>query len=182
MEPYISKAALLAELNRKKIPFKRDVEDGNYPTYLCAIMDFEDYINTLEVRDVDLKQETLCDKCKKAQPSHSCQDITALGRCALEKQEEQKSSWSDEDNAVLDALIRVLEGKEDIYVAPYLAVKCLKSLKDRVQPQPKQEWSVEDRSKIQRICKYLNEVKKYCADITEVRECIDWLKALKFQR
>lgn len=57
MEPYISKAALLAELNRKKIPFKRDVEDGNYPTYLCAIMDFEDYINSLEVKEVDLEDE-----------------------------------------------------------------------------------------------------------------------------
>lgn len=32
------------------------------------------------------QKETLCDKCKKEQPSHSCQDITALGRCALEKQ------------------------------------------------------------------------------------------------
>ena len=30
------------------------------------------------------EQETLCDKCKKVQPSHSCQDITALGRCVME--------------------------------------------------------------------------------------------------
>ena len=30
------------------------------------------------------KQETLCDKCKKEHPSHSCQDITELGRCAVE--------------------------------------------------------------------------------------------------
>jgi hypothetical protein len=36
------------------------------------------------------QKETLCDKCKKAQPSHSCQDITALGRCALENQGVQK--------------------------------------------------------------------------------------------
>ena len=36
------------------------------------------------------EQETLCDKCKKEQPSHSCQDITALGRCAVEH--EQKST------------------------------------------------------------------------------------------
>jgi hypothetical protein len=33
------------------------------------------------------QKETLCDECKKSQPSHSCQDITALGRCAIEKQE-----------------------------------------------------------------------------------------------
>lgn len=30
------------------------------------------------------QKETLCDKCKKAQPSHSCQDIIALGRCYIE--------------------------------------------------------------------------------------------------
>ena len=58
MSNLIPKSALLAELNRKKIPFKRDVEDGNYPTYLCAIMDFEDYINSLEVKEVDLEKET----------------------------------------------------------------------------------------------------------------------------
>lgn len=35
-------------------------------------------------------QETLCDKCRKEHPSHFCQDITALGRCAVEH--EQKPS------------------------------------------------------------------------------------------
>ena len=30
------------------------------------------------------KQETLCDKCRKDHPSHSCQDITELRRCAVE--------------------------------------------------------------------------------------------------
>ncbi len=33
------------------------------------------------------KQETLCDKCRKEHPSHSCQDITALGRCAVEHEQ-----------------------------------------------------------------------------------------------
>lgn len=47
---------------------------------------------------------------------------------------EQNPAWSEEDKAVLDALIRRLEG-EDIYVSPHLAIECLKSIKDRVQPQ-----------------------------------------------
>lgn len=33
------------------------------------------------------QKETLCDKCKKTQPSHSCQDITELGRCAVEHEQ-----------------------------------------------------------------------------------------------
>ena len=40
-------------------------------------------------------------------------------------------------------------------------------------------WNVEDSSKVQRICQYLNEAKKYYADITEVRECVEWLKSLE---
>jgi len=48
---------------------------------------------------------------------------------------EQKPAWSEEDDAVLDALIRHLEG-EDIHVSPHLAVKCLKSLKDRYTWKP----------------------------------------------
>ena len=40
-------------------------------------------------------------------------------------------------------------------------------------------WSAEDEFKVQRICKYLNEAKKYYADITEVRDCIDWLKFIQ---
>jgi len=46
-------------------------------------------------------------------------------------------------------------------------------------PGQKSDWSEEDNYKVQRICMYLNEAKKYYADITEVRECIEWLKSLK---
>ena len=46
-------------------------------------------------------------------------------------------------------------------------------------PQPKPVWNEEDTFKVQRICKYLDEAKKYYADITEVRDCIDWLKSIK---
>lgn len=45
--------------------------------------------------------------------------------------------------------------------------------------EQKSAWSAEDTFKVQRICKYLDEVKKYSADITEVRECKDWLKSLE---
>ena len=129
MEQYIKKSALVTEIKRRigeinQFGIKKSYEVGLIDAYKIILY----FLDTLEVKELDLKKETLCDKCKKAQPSHSCQDITALGRCALEKQEEQKSSWSDEDNAVLDALIRRLEG-EDVYVSPHLAAECLKSLK-----------------------------------------------------
>lgn len=52
---------------------------------------------------------------------------------------------------------------------------------DAIAEMEKPTWSVGDMSKVQRICKYLNEAKKYYADITEVRECMDWLKSLRPQ-
>ena len=51
--------------------------------------------------------------------------------------------------------------------------------KPAVFSEQKSDWSEEDYSKVQIICKYLNEAKKYYADITEVRDCVDWLKSLK---
>lgn len=53
----IDKDVLVGEIEKRKIPFKRDIEDGYYPTYLCALMDFEDFINNLEVKKVDLHEE-----------------------------------------------------------------------------------------------------------------------------
>lgn len=54
MPQYINKDIVKAELEKRKIPFKKDIDDGVYPTYLCALMDFEDFIDTLEVKGVDL--------------------------------------------------------------------------------------------------------------------------------
>lgn len=55
----IDKDALVAEIEKRKIPFKRDVEDGYYPTYLCALMDFEDFLDTLEVKEMNLEKEII---------------------------------------------------------------------------------------------------------------------------
>lgn len=93
----------------------------------------------------------------------------------------QKRAWSEEDETNLRrteyAVMKFFGG--DCSLVGWLR----KSLKDRVGCEANcittKEWSVEDMSKIQRICKYLDEAKKYYADITEVRECIDWLKSLK---
>lgn len=54
---------------------QKDVDDAYLEGMVCAK-------NELEKQGE--QKETLCDKCKKAQPSHSCQDITALGRCYIE--------------------------------------------------------------------------------------------------
>lgn len=52
MTQYIDKSAVVAEIEKRKIPFKKDINDGVYPTYFRALMDFEDFIDTLEVKEI----------------------------------------------------------------------------------------------------------------------------------
>lgn len=52
------------------------------------VIDYDELIKLpKEEFEKQSEQETLCDKRKKEQPSHSCQDITALGRCAVEHEQ-----------------------------------------------------------------------------------------------
>ena len=60
MSQYIDKSTLTAWIKEKKIPFKKDIDDGVYPTYLCALMDFEDFLDTLEGKGVIAGQECIC--------------------------------------------------------------------------------------------------------------------------
>lgn len=68
-------------------------------------------------------KETLCDKCKREQPSHSCQDITELGRCAVEH--EQKSADKAEPKFKVgdwvvynDANVYIVKKIDYIYIIP----------------------------------------------------------------
>ena len=58
------------------------------------------------------KQETLCDKCRKEHPSHSCQDITELGRCAVEHEQKLadkiKPKFHEGDWIVFNGLVLLI--------------------------------------------------------------------------
>ena len=110
------------------------------------------------------------------------------GKTALEAIKEEKvdnsnkvetnSAWSEEDETILDNLIYALANdrignNRDEYV------DWLKSIKERVQPQPKQEWSEEDEKIELSIEQVMN-----CASLLNlVPEKIEkvraWLKSLK---
>lgn len=61
MKKYIDTEKLEEEIARLKQPFKKDIEDGVYPTYLCALLDFEELIGSLRQKqpDVDLEKEVV---------------------------------------------------------------------------------------------------------------------------
>ena len=96
------------------------------------------------------EQETLCSKCKKEQPSHSCQDITALGRCAVEH-EQKPTEWNEEDEKMITNICKNLYDYPRVN-SPFdndsfkEAQKQVDWFKSRMHP--KQEWSEDDEIKL----------------------------------
>lgn len=101
---------------------------------------------------------------------------------------QKPAEWSEEDENIitdaevwLDTLCDYLENSSSAYIPNVRAViSKLNSLKDRVQPQPKQEWSEEDELKRSTL---IHVVKKQKGSaIFEgllPEELINWLKAIK---
>lgn len=110
----------------------------------------------------------------------------------LEKQGEQKPAWSKEDDKILKSIIINIENlqfsedmQEKYHHIPnenksYYQIKIdwLKSLKDRVVPQLKQEWSEEDEDNLNSAIYYIRREPYY---EEKVEPIIDWLKSLRPQ-
>jgi hypothetical protein len=192
---------------RKAIHIYFDWLDGRKDYQPKGEYTIRDMIAWLE-KQGEQKQDP-CDNCKEVRLN--CHNFPCVkkrafkqGKSALEvineedvdnanKVEQNPAVWSEIDEANLeDSIYFVKEFRrsnlcdnESRLQNSRTCIEWLASLKDRVSCEANcittKEWSVENRSKIQRICKYLDEAKKYYADITEVRECIDWLKSLRPQ-
>lgn len=107
----------------------------------------------------------------------------------LEKQGEKKPAWSEEDESALgDALWAIKQARsiakdENDMGNLWYAENWLKSLKDRVQLQPKQEWSEEDEKKIMWIVRLISTAGFRELDNDKMpcsrSELLYWLKSIK---
>ena len=92
---------------------------------------------------------------------------------------EQNPSWSEEDDIYIENIILAVEKQYPI--AAKNIVSWLKSLKDRVQPQPKQEWSEDD----ERCLVYAIDACETASDDYDNSQsyidAIKWLKSLRPQ-
>ena len=95
-----------------------------------------------------------------------------------------KQEWSEEDEEMFDEVCSSIKYAEKHRITcpeklAKLQLDWLKSIKDKVQPQPKQEWSEEDEKRINSIISSI----KYCSeqypDKKEYDRDIDWIKSLK---
>ena len=98
---------------------------------------------------------------------------------ALQTKIEQKP-WSEEDENMIEDTIQFIEkgwtdnGKSHL-------IPWLKSLKGKLQPQPKQEWSKLDNRIEDCIGMCLTDIseKRFDDFKTSLKECLDWLHSLK---
>lgn len=111
----------------------------------------------------------------------------------VEKQGEQKSAWSEEDEVELGEIIDFFEnGTVKLQHDLSLYASWLKSLKDRVQP--KQEWSEEDKHSSERLLGWLDTLINYIHHdalvpldlrrerMQQVEQLKTWLKSLRPQK
>ena len=106
------------------------------------------------------------------------------------KKLEQASAWSEEDEERIEFLIAMCDDEQaecvnnsTIYRECTETKDWLKSLKDRVQPQLRQEWSKDDKEMIRHIRCYLNEYGNWLSDKNEeksksIYKACDWLKSI----
>lgn len=106
----------------------------------------------------------------------------------LEKKCEQKpTEWSEEERQNVESIIAALtycneNGVSDCFVDPDILIDWLESFKDRVQPQPKQEWNEDDERLFQIVIDILDkEEHKGHLSHTDLIACVKKLKFLRPQ-
>ncbi len=117
-------------------------------------------------------------------------EVRTTGCWNVQDIEQKPAEWSEEDEKMLESIIEEVrytgdfpdyptKEEDELYDECLAKVDWLNSLKDRVQPQPKQEWSKEDEAFYQRleqiVCKV--DIEAFQSD----RDLHSWLKSLRPQ-
>lgn len=103
----------------------------------------------------------------------------------LEKQKEQKpAEWGEEDKKILEVCSQYIGNTipADYDEEEFTAKDCrnwLKSLPERFNLQPKQEWSEKDDRIRDRALFYVHYYQKNNGVTDGSKECVDWLKSLR---
>ena len=97
-----------------------------------------------------------------------------------------KQEWNEEDNKIIEEIINDIECARAInYHAPKEGYEFrenwLKSLRDRVLPQPKQEWSEEDKCMLNNVIDALKPLSQTTHSSYAINSMIDWLNSLRPQ-
>lgn len=99
------------------------------------------------------------------------------GFTRMMEREQKSAGWSKKDEQISNAIVKYLGGSDALGVDLQSAICWVENVKDRVQPQPKHEWSEEDEEnkKTLRFLAYEN------CDAEDASRLITWIENLKEQ-
>lgn len=125
----------------------------------AAILGNNEMITRIGIRSEN-DREDIHTTIAKCAIEHADTLINELQKGQFQKQD-SKQDWSEEDDRILTGILLVLKtyNRQTMSRIPSLVpeyISWLKSLKDRVLPQPQQKWSEEDRKLIDDTCKLIN--------------------------
>lgn len=132
---------------------KKDVDDA----YLKGICNTK---HELEKQDEQKPQRMVSAEAKEAlYDKPTDEEMKELLRTEYEKGRadtiaEMEKDWSEEDDVMINKLLAVVKlyyDRSGDDLDKQSCISFLKSLKDKVQPQPKQEWSEEDEDDLNNI-------------------------------
>ena len=140
--------------NEESLTITRIDEDGYWSNdlFICGFDDSAEW-ELVEQKPYGQRRE-----CLDCQFNYAGE---CKGSCAM-KRNELESTWSEEDEEHLNSIISDIKTDMGAYPRSQEVIDIynddisfLKSLRDRVQPQQKQEWSEEDEIKIKSIIAFL---------------------------
>lgn len=111
-----------------------------------------------------------------------CDELFALASNEIK----QNPAWSEDDELHVNSLLKRLEGlcRKEFAMTRFAINEdedWLRSLKDRVQPQPKQEWNEEDRYMLNNVIDTLRPLSETTHSGYAINSMIKWLKSLRSQ-
>lgn len=164
----------LTEELEKIFPELRESEDKRIKNILyCIIRDNEGVRNMLETNSLTVdKALNWLEKQGEQKPA----EVRTTGYRHVEDTE-QNSAWSEEDEKILDGVITnyesgylpSVEKRDEI-------IEKLKSLKERIQPQSKQEWNYNDEIIIGTIIQEIEKIPSEKFIDNAKYRCLDWLR------
>jgi len=106
---------------------------------------------------------------------------------SLKDRVQPKQEWIEEDERERKRVVGILEGWLSTFKETCYAEDCkcgidwLKSLKDRVQPQPQKQWSEEDERRINHIIAFMSDKEriKDTETMFPIEEDIRWLNSIR---
>jgi len=178
----------------KTMDCSQNHQDSNHPNGCIVLEDFNggegfykvhlDYLSKKQIEEVEEMVRVW-----NHEESNTSNENVNIQQKDFEKKElkkiKQNPAWSEEDEKMFKETLAFIETVEDINNAKdgFLDVKMwLKSLKDRVQPQPKQELSKEDENAIDVIKNVIKDSDKINSQIYTdgVKDALlKWLESLK---